>query len=107
MRKNILYIISVFFIIFLTLFCSPIKEKNQLQILLEPELNHTHNIYITFDDLNSQITDYYTTENFGHTHKVILSTEEKAKLKLGIPIKKECEENLGHKHKLTIQVFTP
>lgn len=101
-------IFNLFFLmIVIHLFCIPSQQNNQLQLLLEPELNHTHKMNLTFQDLDTKVSDYYTTESLGHSHKVFITIEDKAKLKFGVSIEKQTEENFGHRHKIKIEIFTP
>ncbi|MFN3603194.1 MAG: hypothetical protein ACK4UJ_00635 [Leptonema sp. (in: bacteria)] len=99
--------LKLFILFFSILFCSKEVEKAQLQTLINNQLGHTHEIQITFEDLDTEITDYYTSENFGHVHKVILTKEDKSKLKFGISLIKECEFNWNHTHTLEIELLKP
>lgn len=93
----------LFILVFIN--CSQQGQNTQLQILISEEYSHTHQIFITFEDLDSKVSEFYTTENFGHSHKVVLTEEDKIKLKNGISIQKETQLNLNHKHLVTIELF--
>lgn len=95
------------FLVLVFINCSRQSQNTQLQILVSEANSHTHQIYITFEDLDSKLSEFYTTENFGHSHKVILTEEDKIKLKNGISIQKETEINLNHKHTLNLELFNP
>ncbi len=88
------------------LFCSSQSNNQQIQTLIENNLNHTHDIKITLEDLKNNRHDYYTSENYQHRHKVILHLEDREKLLNGLKIVKETEEAYGHTHKLEIQLFS-
>ncbi len=81
------------------------SESPLLQGLVDSNWNHTHEVKITYEDIKKDIQQYRTEENYGHYHQIILTTEEKEKLKLGLTLQKETELSAGHKHTITLQLL--
>jgi len=102
---KILYI-YIFILMSIFIFCSSQSNNQQIQTLIENNLNHTHDILITLEDLKNNREDYYTSENYQHRHKLILTIEDRQKLLNGLKIVKETENEYGHTHKLEIQLFS-
>jgi hypothetical protein len=106
MKIPSIYTIYTIALMSIFIYCSSQSNNQQIQTLIESNLNHTHDIIITLDDLKNNREDYYTSENYQHRHKVILTIEDRQKLLNGLKIVKETEEAYGHTHKLEIQAFS-
>lgn len=104
-RYKYLIQITSFLILTILAKCSTEKTTPQIQTLIEMQNLHTHDIIIYYEDIKNNREDFYTSETFGHRHKVVINILEKELLLAGLTIEKETEEALGHKHKIILKIF--
>lgn len=81
------------------------REFPQIQSILFPVENHTHEIVITGLELQRGKRVFETSETLGHRHKVEFSEEEAILLMKGVPLEKETTESLGHRHRIKVSLF--